>query len=194
MATRTPLSLVRFEAGFCDKVLIEAAGNFTRLFYNSTVIDDPKGTTKTQLVLLIQRFLAVRRMFVPRRPTTVTRSNATSNSESQEDYGAFDFDLDDPELLAVLNHEESPYKAREQEVSKVCIRRHSHKPNLIQTNLPRQLVKNHVARFMYRILCTSLHRPEVAHDSPEVESWIQTWIECAEILIQNTDTVSSCVQ
>lgn len=45
-------------------------------------------------------------MTTPQRSFTVTSGNNGDSQESQDDYGAFDLDLDDPELLAALGNEE----------------------------------------------------------------------------------------
>lgn len=66
------------------------------------------GGTGEEIRKLVQAFLDARQAALPRTrqlSTTIPRNNEDSQ-ESQEDYGAFDLDLDDPELQAALGNEQ----------------------------------------------------------------------------------------
>jgi hypothetical protein len=82
------------------------------------------GTTGLEIRKLVQAFLDARQaaMPVPQRHLVI---DPGENQESQEEYGAFDLDLDDPELQAALgdNVESSlakQNKDKDEQVWQVC--------------------------------------------------------------------------
>lgn len=79
----------------------------TRIFSTSSPLLHVGGTGE-EIRKLVQAFLDARQAALPRTrqlSTTIPRNNEDSQ-ESQEDYGAFDLDLDDPELQAALGNEQ----------------------------------------------------------------------------------------
>ena len=79
----------------------------TRIFSTSSNLLHVGGTGE-EIRKLVQAFLDARQAALPRTrqlPNTISRDDE-DNQESQEDYGAFDLDLDDPELQAALGSEQ----------------------------------------------------------------------------------------
>ncbi len=82
-------------------------------------------TTSLEIQKLVQSFLDVRAsvMPAPRRPA-LAPSHTTVTEESQDEFGDFDLDFDDPELIAALETGAGPVivnedKLRDQRVAKV---------------------------------------------------------------------------
>ena len=74
----------------------------TRIFSNATNLTQVR-TTALEIRRLVQAFLNARQTAMPasqRHPVVAPR--AEDSQESQEDYGTFDLDLNDPELQAAL--------------------------------------------------------------------------------------------
>jgi hypothetical protein len=77
---------------------------------------------------LVQAFIDARQtaMPAPQRHRTIAPGRDQESQESQEDYGAFDLDMDDPELQAALGDDvESSLakhnKAKDGQVWQVCL-------------------------------------------------------------------------
>lgn len=68
-------------------------------------------TTRTEIRKLVQAFLNVRATVIPKPPRP--RPASEESQESQEDYGDFDLNLDDPELLAALGDPSQSIAAQE---------------------------------------------------------------------------------
>jgi hypothetical protein len=78
----------------------------TRIFVKSTNLAHV-GKTGLEIRRLVQAFLDARQAAMPapqRHPGAVLVGDQESQ-ESQEDYGIFDLDLDDPELQAALGND-----------------------------------------------------------------------------------------
>jgi hypothetical protein len=75
----------------------------TRIFSNTTSLPHV-GKTGLEIRRLVQAFLDAREatMSAPLRHSIIIPGDEPDSQESQEDYGAFDLDLDDPELQAAL--------------------------------------------------------------------------------------------
>ena len=78
--------------------------------------------TALEMRLLVQAFLKARIAVLPKRPIQLPQPVA--QEESQEDWGDFSFDLDDPEFTAVLDQAESEassaIKKNEEQTCKVA--------------------------------------------------------------------------
>lgn len=79
-------------------------------------------TTGLQVRQLIQSFLDARQSALP-KPTHITTTGVSTedSQESQDDYGSFDFDIDDPVFLAALGEapKSADYTKEEETVCKV---------------------------------------------------------------------------
>ena len=95
----------------------------TRIFAQFTNLTHV-GKTALEIRRLVQAFLDARQAAIPgpqRHPIVV----AGGDQESQEDYGAFDLDLDDPELQAALGDDgessvANQNRAKDELVCQVC--------------------------------------------------------------------------
>ncbi|CAL1712168.1 unnamed protein product [Somion occarium] len=129
---------------------------------------------RTEVRRLVHEFLRARAAVIPkpvrsRKPSVVLEES----QESQDDYGQFDIDLNDPELLAALGESNSSSLSddllgKEQRVS--------------------ELIDLHISPAIYRLVCTHFNEQENLKtsraDSNDTDSWIDCWVGCASVLVQ----------
>ncbi|OBZ69025.1 hypothetical protein A0H81_11232 [Grifola frondosa] len=144
----------------------------TRVFSNTTTLPS-MATTGMEIRRLVQAFLDARAKVVP-RPARPRPPVVEETEESQEDYGHFDLDLNDPELLAALggNEDSSSATANKEKEKIVC-----------------EIVNTDILPAVYRLVCKrfiDLPSHELERQSyHEADKWIDCWVGCASVVVQN---------
>ena len=151
----------------------------TRVFATATNLST-NPSTGDEIRRFVQAFLDARGRVIPppRRPQP--RAVAEDSQESQDDYGQFDIDLDDPELLAALGEDAarpSEYKENKEKEQIVC-----------------EIIDKHISPAIYRLLCKYFNDP-VYQESGELsfqdaDEWVDCWVGCASVMVQNGKKVS----
>ncbi|TBU23731.1 Mus7/MMS22 family-domain-containing protein [Dichomitus squalens] len=146
----------------------------TRVFSTTTNLST-NPSTGDEIRRFVQAFLDARARVIPppRRPQR--RPVADDSQESQDDYGQFDLDLDDPELLAALGEDAagpSGYKENKEKEQIVC-----------------EIIDKHISPAIYRLLCKYFNDP-VYQESGELsfkdaDEWVDCWVGCASVMVQN---------
>ena len=131
-------------------------------------------TTGIEIQRLVQTFLNVRAAYMPnpRRPTIHA---ATEDSQESQDYfGMFDIDLDDPDLQAALGDEaESP------EVKEVY-----RKDKLLAEVVQKTVINGIFKLVMKRVTDVPAGASrELVHF--DLDKWIDCWVGCAQIVVHN---------
>ncbi|TCD67784.1 hypothetical protein EIP91_011970 [Steccherinum ochraceum] len=129
------------------------------------------------LLNFVEVFLHARRAIVPLPQRARV---AVDSEESQELYGQFDdFNFDDPEVMAAMNDAEASSRTTLQQNEEVVC----------------ELMLNHIAPTMFRLFCGRLEAANVHISMKEwredIHRWLQCWVECANLLVQNGKKVWS---
>ena len=139
-------------------------------------------TTGIEVQRLVQTFLNVRAAYMP-KPRRPTVHAATEDSQESQDYfGMFDIDLDDPELQAALGGEAESPEAKEV----------SRKEKLLA-----EVVQKTVINGIFKLVTKRVTDvPEgssrgLAHF--DLDKWIDCWVGCAQVVVHNGLRVSSLV-
>ena len=145
----------------------------TRVF--STVADIANlTTTGIEIQRLVQTFLDVRAAYfpTPRRPTI---HPATEDSQESQDYfGMFDIDLDDPDLQAALGDEPESPEAKEV----------ARKDKLLAEVVQKTVINGIFKLVMRRVTdVPDGSSRELAHF--DLDKWIDCWVGCAQIVVHN---------
>lgn len=134
-------------------------------------------TTSLEIQKLVQSFLNIRMRIMPRvRCAALPSMNA--NGESQDEYGEWDLDYDDPELIAAL-----------------------------ETNIAPAVVKDNaaldqrLAKVMDEDISPAIYRFVIKHFSDEsissppkvciedycrdADRWVECWVGCAAVIVHN---------
>lgn len=145
----------------------------TRVF--STVADIANlTTTGIEIQRLVQTFLNVRAAYFP-KPRRPTIHAATEDSQESQDYfGMFDIDLDDPDLQAVLGDESKSPEAKEV----------AHKDKLLADVVQKTVINGIFKLVMRRVTdVPEVSSRELAHF--DLDKWIDCWVGCAQIVVHN---------
>ena len=145
----------------------------TRVF--STVADIANlTTTGIEIQRLVQTFLNVRAAYFP-RPRRPTIHAATEDSQESQDYfGMFDIDLDDPDLQAALGDEPKSPEAKEV----------ARKDKLLAEVVQKTVINGIFKLVMRRVTdVPDGSSRELAHF--DLDKWIDCWVGCAQIVVHN---------
>jgi len=139
-------------------------------------------TTGIEIQRLVQTFLNIRAAHMPklRRPTIHA---ATEDSQESQDYfGMFDLDLDDPDLQAVLGDgAESP-----------GVKEVARKDKLLAEVVQKTVINGIFKLVMKRVAdVPEGSSRELAHF--DLDKWIDCWVGCAQIVVHNGLRVCSSV-
>ena len=130
-------------------------------------------TTGIGIQRLVQTFLNVRAAYMPkpRRPTIHT---ATEDSQESQDYfGMFDIDLDDPDLQAALGDEAESPEAKEA---------------YRKDKLLAEVVQNTVINGIFKLVMKRVTDVPEGSREPvhfDLDKWIDCWVGCAQIVVHN---------
>jgi len=131
-------------------------------------------TTGIEIQRLVQTFLNVRAAYMPklRRPTIHA---ATEDSQESQDYfGMFDIDLDDPDLQAALGDEAESPEAKEV----------ARKDKLLAEVVQKTVINGIFKLVMKRVTdVPEGSSRELAHF--DLDKWIDCWVGCAQIVVHN---------
>ena len=145
----------------------------TRVF--STVTDIANlTTTGIEIQRLVQTFLNVRAVYMP-KPRRPTIHAATEDSQESQDYfGMFDIDLDDPDLQAALGDESESPEAKEV----------ARKDKLLAEVVQKTVINGIFKLVMKRVTdVPEGSSRELAHF--DLDKWIDCWVGCAQIVVHN---------
>lgn len=131
-------------------------------------------TTGIEIQRLVQIFLNVRAAYMP-KPRRPTIHPATEDSQESQDYfGMFDIDLDDPDLQAALGDEaESPEAKEASRMDKLLA----------------EVVQKTVINGIFKLVMK--HVTDVPEGSSrefahfDLDKWIDCWVGCAQIVVHN---------
>lgn len=130
-------------------------------------------TTRTEIRKLVQAFLNVRATVIPKPPRP--RPASEESQESQEDYGDFDLNLDDPELLAALGDPSQSMAAQE---------------NKTKDKAVAEIIDKHISPAIYRLVCTHFNESGANTGfetfSQDADAWVECWVGCASVIVQNS--------
>lgn len=143
----------------------------------------------------MQAFLDARQAIMgsaQRLPVIASVANGESQ-ESQDEYGAFDLDLDDPELQVALGDDGQFCLAKENKANEELIC----KAILLLSKVPStkltfaQVINEHISPAIYRLVCKHFNDPSSAsfENCQDADMWIDCWVGCANILVQNSKKV-----
>ena len=131
-------------------------------------------TTGIEIQRLVQTFLNVRSAYMP-KPRRPTIHAATEDSQESQDYfGLFDIDLDDPDLHAVLGDETESSEAKEV----------TRKDKLLAEAVQKTVINGIFKLVMKRV--TDI--PEGSSRELgrfDLDKWIDCWVGCAKIVVHN---------
>ncbi|KAH7927866.1 hypothetical protein BV22DRAFT_245793 [Leucogyrophana mollusca] len=132
------------------------------------------GRAGAELRLLVQSFLDARSLVLPKPNFHVPIPEAESQ-ESQDEYGQFSLDFNDPELLAALGDADPiaapDYKPQETAICKT--------------------IDKHISPALYRLVCKQFRDGEHSRAITledyccNTDQWIDCWVGCANVLVQN---------
>ena len=139
-------------------------------------------TTGIEIQRLVQTFLNVRASYMP-KPRRPTIHAATEDSQESQDYfGMFDIDLDDPDLQAALGDEAESPEAKEA----------SRKDKLLAEVVQKTVINGIFKLVMKRVTdVPGGSSRELAHF--DLDKWIDCWVGCAQIVVHNGLRVRSLV-
>ncbi|KAF9646529.1 hypothetical protein BDM02DRAFT_3171519 [Thelephora ganbajun] len=145
----------------------------TRVFTTMTDIANLP-TTGIEIQRLVQTFLNVRAAYMP-KPRRPTIHAATEDSQESQDYfGMFDIDLNDPDLQAVLGDEVESPEAKE------VVR----KDKLLGEVVQKTVINGIFKLVMKRVAdVPEGSSRELAHF--DLDKWIDCWVGCAQIVVHN---------
>ena len=139
-------------------------------------------TTGIEIQRLVQTFLNIRAAYMPklRRPTIHI---ATEDSQESQDYfGMFDIDLDDPDLQAALGDEAESPEAKEV----------ARKDKLLAEVVQKTVINGIFKLVMKRVTDVPEGTSrELAHF--DLDKWIDCWVGCAQIVVHNGLRVCSSI-
>ncbi|KAG6334435.1 hypothetical protein ID866_4656 [Astraeus odoratus] len=188
IAMRNAITLIQLLLGSVRKIIeTESLDKIARNEYpDPALLDGPwvtrvfnPGTnlvtlsqTGLEIRMLVQSFLNARSKALP--PAQAPLSAPIIQNESQEEYEKVFLELDDAELLAALGDElvtftATDLRAKEDALCKV--------------------LDKSITPAMYRLVCKHLgeieHGKGQGHDMNVADEWIECWVGCANVLIQN---------
>ena len=145
----------------------------TRVF--STVADIANlSTTGIEIQRLVQTFLDVRAAYFP-KPRRPTIHAATEDSQESQDYfGMFDIDLNDPDLQAVLGDESESPEAKE------IVRKDKLLAEVVQ-----KTVINGIFKLVMRRVADVPEGSSREFAHFDLDKWIDCWVGCAHIVVHN---------
>ncbi|KIP07366.1 hypothetical protein PHLGIDRAFT_35454 [Phlebiopsis gigantea 11061_1 CR5-6] len=124
--------------------------------------------TTLEMRMLVQAFLKARNAVLPR--PSIRHAHPVAQEESQEDYGDFGFNLDDPAVAAALGIGDTDtgdprLRTQEEETCKV--------------------LDEYISKAVFRVLCAHLSSSRQEPDQHEIDKWLECWVGCAEVLVRN---------
>ena len=139
-------------------------------------------TTGIEIQRFVQTFLNVRAGYMP-KPRRPTIHAATEDSQESQDYfGMFDLDLDDPDLQAALGDESESPEAKEV----------GRKERLLAEVIQKTVINGIFQLVMKRVTdVPGGSSRELAHF--DLDKWIDCWVGCAQIVVHNGLRVCSPV-
>ena len=155
---------------FTDRLFIAWV---TRVFSTMTDIANLP-TTGIEIQRLVQTFLNVRAAFMP-KPRRPTIHAATEDSQESQDYfGMFDIDLDDPDLQAALGDEAESPEAKE-----------VHRKDKLLAEVVQKTVINGIFKLVMKRVTDVPEGSsrELVHF--DLDKWIDCWVGCAQIVVHN---------
>ncbi|PCH39845.1 hypothetical protein WOLCODRAFT_142800 [Wolfiporia cocos MD-104 SS10] len=132
-------------------------------------------TTRVEIRKLVQAFLDARAAVIPKPSRHRLAAAPTEESqESQDDYGLFDLDMDDPELLAALGEADKSHTLQE---------------NKRKDEIVCEIIDAHVSPAIYRLICQyfneSADQGSLQQYSQDADKWVDCWVGCASVIVQN---------
>ncbi|KAL6308241.1 Mus7/MMS22 family-domain-containing protein [Sparassis latifolia] len=157
-------------AQYPDPALLQGPW-IARVFSNQTNLTSVI-TTGLEIRRLVQAFLDARARVIPRppRPRPVS-AVAEETQESQEDYGMFDLNMDDPELLAALGEVEESARMQDQKAKETVVA---------------EIIDMHISPAIYRLVCKHFQQGSTeGYSLQDTDRWIDCWVGCVSVVVQN---------
>ncbi|KAH7914631.1 Mus7/MMS22 family-domain-containing protein [Hygrophoropsis aurantiaca] len=166
------LDPTRNDSEYPDPALLE--GSWVTKIFSPANNNLASGRTGTELRQLVQSFLNARSQALP-KPHFPQPKPEVESQESQDEYGQFSLDFNDPELLAALGDAGPPtiaeYKSQEEAVCKV--------------------IDKIISPALYRLVCKQFGDNEGLQGTTledycySADRWIDCWVGCVNVLVQN---------
>jgi len=151
-------------------------------------------TTRIEIRHLLVAFLDARDTIIkpkhqPSQQALVVRNDL---QESQDEYGVFELDLEDPDLLAALEepqsadiHESRVYHALVSSVSHLFI------PIMPVLLTWAKIMGHHICPAIYHFICKSagVDCLSSSFDTDNANQWVTCWVRCAKITVEQEKKV-----
>ncbi|KZT09203.1 uncharacterized protein LAESUDRAFT_675011 [Laetiporus sulphureus 93-53] len=149
----------------------------TRVFSTSTKLSAVP-TTSMEIRKLVEAFLNARAAVMSRPSNASPMRTAEESQESQDEFASLDNSMcfDDPDLIAALSTPEelALLQDRKKKDERVC-----------------EIIDKHIMPAVYRFVCKHVNVTHGSgvfpHQTAETDRWIDCWVGCANIIIQNDD-------
>lgn len=131
-------------------------------------------TTGIEIQRLVQTFLDVRAAYLPnpRRPTIHV---ATEDSQESQDYfGMFDIDLDDPDLQAALGDEGGSLETKE-----------ANRKDKLLAEVVQKTIINGIFKLVTKRVTEVPEGTSRELAYFDLDKWIDCWVGCAHIVVHN---------
>lgn len=140
--------------------------------------------TTLEMRMLVQAFLKARNAVLPR--PLIRHAHPVAQEESQEDYGDFGFNLEDPAVAAALGIGDTdtgdPWlRTQEEETCKV----RAYFDECMSYLTLSQVLDEYISKAVFRVLCAHLSSSRQEPDQHEIDKWLECWVGCAEALVRN---------
>lgn len=156
--------------------------------------------TSEEIRRTLQCFLEARKLTIP-APERPRLAPIPAAQESQEEYGVFDLDYDDPALLAALGENGQPALPSDEQIKDGALRtvsRRSQSHFLYRMmHIFQAIDKTHLVWLCWRRVSKLVQDPSEGTSSTryynDVDNWLDCWLGCADVVIRSGGKESCCV-
>ncbi|KAF8579909.1 hypothetical protein K439DRAFT_1394210 [Ramaria rubella] len=159
-------------AGYPDTGFLQAW--MSRLLSSPLAKDHRTGL---EICKCIQSFLKARRAFISIPPIPRSTVQRVETQESQDEFGDDGFDLNDPELLALLGEADMGYGGAAEETAD---------KNAVADSKASEILDGS-SQSLYTCLCIHLECNSTIFGGPyhEADQWLECWLGCGDTLVRN---------
>lgn len=148
--------------------------------------------TSEEIRRTLHCFLEVRKLTIP-APERPRLAPIPTAQESQEEYGVFDMDYDDPALLAALGGDGQPRMPSDEQIKDEALRTVSGRSQprflYLMIYIFQAIDKTHLVWLCWRRVSKLVQDPSEGTSSTsyynDVDSWLDCWLGCADVVIRS---------